>query len=87
VPKVLDLPKPPSGLGHCQDCRCWLSKAKTGAVKLPNGAVIPRETYDRASTIVAGAVEFVQAPCAHSPQWVVQPAEGWCWQWAPITIN
>jgi hypothetical protein len=81
MPKAAEFAKPPADLGVCKDCRWWLATAANVAVKLPNGAIITAEDYRRAPTIVAGAVEFSQAPCAFSPQWVMQPSEGWCGQW------
>lgn len=82
--------EPPSGIGICSTCRWWLVVERVKMVsmpqpQLPGGRAIVTEQQYRASGIIVEKVErFLQAPCVHSPVWVIQPEHGFCGQWSPL---
>lgn len=73
-------PLPPADLGSCcGECKFWVRRLQQQIVMTPQGPVPVAAV--RASGQLATGRKIVQAPCARFPQWIMQPAEGWCWEW------
>lgn len=83
----MTIPAPPTTFhgDRCLRCRHWLAADVQEFVMMPTGPV-PLKAIPPANRVeVAQFKRQTAAPCTFLPNWALQPADGWCWQWVANT--
>ena len=77
----MPVPPPPASLGCCNACKYWLASEEQEFVTGPNGPVPVKNVPADQRLHIAKLPKMKAAPCTNLPNWIMQPGDGWCWQW------